>query len=535
MPKKILYLEDLYSFYSKLAQSVHYSANDNNGPLIVVQTHGKMKFDTSDPNEGLTKVHLRACHTDANCNQSSISIDVMNKALPSFKNRPILGYIHEVDGEPQFERHNIHLDDNDEVVYDERPIGIIPESNNAKIVYDDNSKKSYVEVDGYIFDEYSKAKQILERDAETACSVELSIRDLSYNAKDKILEINDFFFSGVTALGIDDEGNKVEPGMEGANITLSDFTVQDTKIDFSNQIIEMQEKLDTLLSHFDIEQSSAQGSCEKGGTKMEFENKENMESEVTEQIEDDSQPEVDETEAVEVESADEETDEQAVDEESRTDDIQTEQMEFHDPLVRTFEISHEDIRCALYALIAPYESANDDYYWIYAVYDDYFAYQSMNTGSYFGLKYSKDGDNVALEGEPYNLHQELLTDSEYAKLNEMRSNYEALVEFKNTTEQNELHSQRMFVMTDEKYSIVSNKDKDGNFVNKSYASLYEDMDKYSCDELNEKLKAIVGEYAINGGKFESTQKEKTKTTPIMFTDVNSSKNKKGKYGTLKFN
>lgn len=530
MPRKILYLEDLYNFYSKFAQSVHYSVNDNNGPLIVVQTHGKMKFENSDPTEGLTKVHLRACHTDKNRNQSSIAIDVMNKALPSFKNRPILGYIHEVDGEPQFERHNMHIDENDDVVYDEKPIGIIPESNNAKIVYDDDSKKSYVEVDGYIFDEYSKAKQILERDDETSCSVELSIRDLSYNAKDKVLEINDFFFSGVTALGVDDEGNKVEPGMEGANIKLSDFAAQDTKIDFSNQIIEMQEKLDTLLSHFNIEQNSAQGSCEKGGNKMEVENKETMESEITEQTTDNVQTESDETTIVEEKAPDEQVVEDIADDES-----QTEQMEVHDSLTKTFEISYEDIRRALYTLLEQYESSNNDCYYIEAVYNDHFAYQSWNTGSHFGQKYSKDGDNVSFEGEPYNLHQELLTDSEYATLNEMRSNYEALVEFKNTTEQNELHAQRMAVMTDKKYAIVSNKDSDGNFANKSYASLYEDMDKYSCDELNEKLKAIVGEYAINGGKFESTKKEKSKTTPILFADVNSSKAKKGKYGTLKFN
>ena len=43
----------------------------------------------------------------------------------------------------------------------------------------------------------------------------------------------------------------------------------------------------------------------------------------------------------------------------------------------------------------------------------------------------KDGDNVAFDGERYNLHREFLTDSEFAELQSMRSNYAALVDFKN--------------------------------------------------------------------------------------------------------
>ncbi len=91
-----------------------------------------------------------------------------------------------------FLQSNMHEDENGELVYDEYPIGIIPESCNAQLVYDEEKEKTYCEVDGYIFEEYSKAAEILEREGECFVSVELSIRELSYDAKSKYLNIKDF-------------------------------------------------------------------------------------------------------------------------------------------------------------------------------------------------------------------------------------------------------------------------------------------------------------------------------------------------------
>ena len=223
---------------------------------------GGLRFD-DDSNEkaGLLPVHLQSCHTNLNENGSFISDENMEKSLSTFKNRPILAYIHEVDGQPEFYSHNMHEDENGDVVYDEVPIGIVPESCNAKIVYDEEKDKNYVEVDGYIFEEYSKAAEILQREQECAVSVELSINELSYNAKEKYLEIEDFFFSGVTILGKTPSGQPVNPGMQGANIRLSDFEEKNNSLfsNYSEQISEMQEKLDTLLSHFDNKNSKEGG------------------------------------------------------------------------------------------------------------------------------------------------------------------------------------------------------------------------------------------------------------------------------------
>ena len=141
--KRLLFMEDLYDFYlNKYKKSTHFSSEKNGEPLVV-QVHGKVNFDNSNKDkDGLLPVHLQACHTDLNANGSNIDKKVMESALPSFSNRPILAYIHKVvtdenpEGQWEFYTHNMHEDENGELVYDEYPIGIIPESCNAQLVYD---------------------------------------------------------------------------------------------------------------------------------------------------------------------------------------------------------------------------------------------------------------------------------------------------------------------------------------------------------------------------------------------------------------
>lgn len=512
MQKKILFLEDLYNFYSNnYKKSVHYSA-EKTGKPIVVQAHGTMHFDESDNStEGLTAVHLQACHIDENLNGSSISKTVMEAALPSFKNRPLLGYIHIVNGQPEFYSHNMHEDENGEIVYDEVPVGIIPESCDAKLVYDEEKDKTYVEVDGYIFDEYSKAKEILERDGECACSVELAIRELSFNAKSKVLEIEDFFFMGVTALGKTPEGNPVMPGMANSNIKLKDFTTNNSMFsDFENKINELQERLSLLESACSDTQS-----LEEGGQPI-VENVNEIEeiTEVEEVTTEESTEEVDTESIKETVQESSEENPEVIETESAEDDSETESTENFEKMIRSYEISHEDVKYALYQLLAPFEDADNDWYFINSVYDSYFTYESWFGDKIFGQAYIKDGDNVSFDGERYNLHRELLTDAEYAELQNMRSNYAALVEFKENIEKNEAHAARENVLNSEKYSILSQKDDNGNFTNDSFAKLYSEMDNYNIEELEKEVKVLLAEYALNGGKFAVVSHEEPKQNKI---------------------
>ena len=106
---------------------------------------------------------------------NTISAQTMKKALPTFKNKPILAYIHKIeneDGEMEevFGWHAMHEDEEGNTVYDERMVGIIPESSSPTLKYDEDKNKYYVNIDGFIYEEYSHAKDILERNKESISS-----------------------------------------------------------------------------------------------------------------------------------------------------------------------------------------------------------------------------------------------------------------------------------------------------------------------------------------------------------------------------
>lgn len=557
MSKRLLYLEDLYNFYStKYKRSTHFSSEKTGEPLIV-QVHGKINFEESDKNkDGLLPVHLQACHTNLNVNNSNIEEPVMTSALPSFSNRPILGYIHKVvtdenpDGQWEFYGHNCH-EENGELVYDEVPIGIIPESCNAQLVYDKEKNKTYCEVDGYIFEEYSRAAEILQREGECAVSVELSIRELSYDGKLKCLNIEDFWFSGVTILGKNEYGDTIKPGMTGSNIKLADFSADNNSLfaKYENKMIEFQERLEKLESTCSNIQLSKEGGNDKNMDKFnellekygktaedidfEYEDMtdEELESkfeEVFGKLEENSTSEPSNDEGTDDGGESEENPEVKKDNacgggSGTTKKKKKKNSVENEPMTKIYEISHDDIRYALYNLLSSYEESDNDCYYITDVYDSYFVYESWNGGKIYGQKYTKDNDNVSFNGERYTLHKEYLTDSEYAELQSMRSNYVALKEFKENAEKNELHAKREEILSSEKYEAVSETE--------AFKELVKNMDNYSLEELEKEAKIIFADNFNMETFAVHTEKAQKNSTVKVFANVNKSK-KDSRYGNL---
>ena len=560
MPKRLLFIEDLYDYYSnEYKKSTHFSSQESGEPLIV-QVHGKINFEESDKNkDGLLPVHLQACHTNLNVNNSNIEESVMLDALPSFSNRPILGYIHKVvtdenpDGQWEFYGHNCH-EENGELVYDEVPIGIIPESCNAQLIYDKDKDKTYCEVDGYIFEEYSRASDILKREGECSVSVELSIRELSYEAKQKYLNIEDFWFSGVTILGKNEYGDEVKPGMTGSNIKLADFSADNNSLftKYENKMIEFQERLEKLESTCSNIQLSKEGGNDKNMDKFnellekygktaedidfEYEDMtdEELESkfeEVFGKLEENSTSEPSNDEGTD--DGDESEENPEVKEDNACggggsgSKKKKKNSAENEPMTRTYEISHDDIRYALYNLLSSYEESDNDWYYITGVYDSYFVYESWDGGKIYGQKYTKDNDNVAFDGERYTLHKEYLTDSEYTEIQNMRSNYSTVVNELNQYKYNEEFADKMTVFEDEAYTEYLETDEFKTLMSK------ETVDKYSKEELAEKADATLGKFVKSTKTFSYTE-NKTKK-PIasvkVFSDVNKTR-KPSRYGDL---
>lgn len=538
--KRLLTLDDLCNYYSTHSRSTHFSSNDGGSP-VVVQVPGNLFFDAeNNSTEGLLPVVLQACHTGKNVNETIIDADVMERSLPSFKNRPILGYIHEVDGEWHFYKHNLHEDEDGEIVYDEIPVGIVPESCDAKLEYDEEKDKTYVVINGYIFEEYSKAAEILKREKECAVSVELSIREFSYNAKEHCLIIEDFYFSGVTILGKHPDGENVMPGMAGSNIKLADFSAKNNSLfadRYETQIIEMQEKLDKLISCFNIDNSKKGGISMNHFEELLVKYSKNVED-ITFEYEGVSDEELDakfeelfgevetesEDDSVVVENNNEIEEVEVVEEESETTEV-VEAVVENEVFTRTYELSHDDIRCALYNLLMPYEESDNTYYYISEVFDDYFVYESWCGGTIFGQGYIKDEEIVSFEGERYELFRELLTASEKAELEAMRSNYAAISEKLKVYEDAEIEAKKVELLNAEDYASIRD--------DKVFVGLVEDHANISYEELQAKCDNILLD-AVKSGKYSvaNSVDDTTKTSKKQFTNPTAKKTKPSRYGKL---
>lgn len=587
---KLLSLNDLHNYFASTNKTSHFSSKDKD-QNIVVQVDGQLRFD-KDSNkdiEGLLPVTLMSCHIDENLNHSSIAEDVMTKAMPSFSNRPILGFIHTVNGQEEFYSHNMHLDENDELIYDEIPIGTIPESCNARL--EEYDGKKYCVVDGYIYEDYTKAADILRREQKCSVSVELEIRELSYNAKTDILNIEDFFFSGVTILGVDDEGNTVNPGMEGANITLADFSQKNNSV-FSNdsKIIELLSEMNKKLDSFNIDKSK------EGGTEAVFEkllkkyNKtkaditfdyeglsdEELEALFAEHFEtkkkkkgaDDDSTVVSEGEGEpsggegdQNQNTNTTTDDQNQNQNTNPDEQnqnttsdagenqngEPEQNQNAEPttgedngegqndnpdggegtenFTKTFELSHSDIRSGLYALLAPYEEEDNEWYWITDVYDDHFIYEGWSSEHLYDQKYNRDGDNIKFEGERIHLNIEYLTDSELVTLNEMRSNY-SQIQSKLTSY--EAEPEKMAILKSDCYSQISETEAFKDLMKQ------ETHFEMSVEDVQAKVDAMLLEFAkTNKIEFSSKEEsEPTKKVGMKTLPVNKKSGSRSRYGGL---
>lgn len=552
MPKRLLTFDDLYSFYSNQDKSMVFDSSADGE--IVIQVPGQLHFEEDEKNEGLLPVTLRACHTSQNRNKSNIDKKVMDKALPSFSNRPILGYIHEVDGEPQFAGHEFYEDKNGELVYVEYPVGVIPESCDARMEYNKEKDRYDVYVNGYIFEQYNKAAEILERESELSVSVELNVNKLSYDAKEKILNIEDFYFSGVTILGCDEEGNEIKPGMEGASIQIADFSAKNNSlINFNqNDLIAEMQKLTNAINALNIEKISKKGGCEvtfeellekygKTEADIEFEcvdlSAEELEAKFEEVFGEAAKPESDPTfdedpEGGEPEENNEEPDEaEEPDEESEDECAESEDKEefsisysvnVPNKEVKTFEVSLNDIQHALYTLVNDTYAEADDTYYEVIVYSDHVVMLDYWHGKNYRQSYKCRKDVYSLVGDRVPVYAQWLTQDEIDQLDNLKKNYSLIETELNQYKENEESAKKDTLFSSEEYYCISDKEE--------FAALKEDHSEMTFEELNSKLDEVLLKYAKSGNLKFSKDEPETQTKKTLLSVPKAVK--KSRYGNL---
>lgn len=543
MNKKILTIDDLFKFCE--TNKFHkFSSNETGYQLSVkVPTTFEVDQNVDDNHRGMTKLKFRIFHSGLNRNGSFVSEDAANKAMKTIPDRPVLAAIHQLDdGSYDFEGHEMEIVTNDkgeeELVYIEHQVGSFS-SEPAFWEHDDELDKDYVCAYAYVANEYTKTIDIINSKGGTKNSCELCIEELAFNGKEKYLDLIDFYVSGSTLLGSRDDGTQIGEGMLGSRADIADFSAQNNSVmQYADKLDSLTSKVDELLSRFSDINHSEEGGNDSQMSKFEellqkynktvedidfdYENMsdEELEAKFSELYDEADAEDADESEEEGAPAPladggaeeDDEEDEVAID----TNDEVENKKEYS--RIKDYELSHDDIRFALYNLLADYENADNDWYYIESVYDNHFVYSNWSGEKIFGQSYSKDGDNVSFDGERYSLHKELLTDAEYVELQNMRSNYAALVEFKETIEKNELHAKREEILTNEKYASISD--------NEDFKKLVENMDKYSLEELEKEAKIIFADN-IDITKFEAKD---NKPEVKIFGNIKTKKT--GRYGNL---
>lgn len=254
--QKILYLSDLYNFYVSQNKNVKFNAKDDKASLYV---HIDEPFTYSSEEDDDLNLYapIRLCHTEENVNTSYISMASMKDAKDTAYEIPILAYIFkDPDNDEQytFAGHEFYINNDGEVIYEEIPVGIVSNKQKLELVYDEDADKTYLDGLARIWRTYTRTAEILEREKKFWVSVELQVDELSFNAKDKLLVIEKFRFTGVTLLGKSREtGKPILPGMQGANITLADFSEQNNSLFAQNEkVIEMLSALNEKLDNLNI-------------------------------------------------------------------------------------------------------------------------------------------------------------------------------------------------------------------------------------------------------------------------------------------
>ena len=552
---KLLTLEQLAKFCEE-NKFYNFSAKES-GYTLSVHVPGELTFE-SDSTQGLLFATVKVCHTELNRNGSFISEDNMKKAMPSLKYRPFLAYIHQLDsGEYDFHGHDIEIienEDGEEVfVYKEKQVGTFT-SDDPYLEYDKEMDKTYVIATVAIPEDYTMAADIIRRKEGTRVSAELCIDKMSYNAKEKYLELEDFYFSGCTGLGCEKNGDIVREGMEGSRLDIQDFSTKNNSVcthyseSNDSKLIEILEKLNTTisaLSNFNI--NNPEGKEDNGVNKFEEllakynKTKEDItfeyESLTDEELEsafaaafDEQDPEEDpKDEGENPEDGGDPEDPEVKENEACGGSTKKKKKKKcsitdEDGNVKEFELSLNDVQSALYNLVNDTYAESDNTWYGVTVYDSYVVMYDWWNDKNYKQSYKREEDNFSLTGDRVEVFANWLTKDEENSLAELRANYSAIEAKLTEYQMAEENAKKEALFTSNDYKSIA--------LTEEFEKLSNDNEKYSYDELKSELDSVLLSYAKSGNLNFSIKEEKTTKTTNKVGLPFETTQKKRRYGSL---
>ena len=549
--KKLLFMEDLLQLFRENGLTKFSSSDSGYRLCVQIPATFEVEDKVDEDHRGMMRLKIRVFHLDANRNGSFVSKKSAKDAMPTIKNRPVMAYIHQRDdGEWDFEAHNMTIETdengNDYFEYQEKQVGSFDESE-PFFEYDEKLDKTYVCAYAYISEDYTRACDIIRRKGGTKNSVELSIEELAYNAKEGYLELQKFYVSASTLLGSYNDGTEVAEGMLGSRADIVDFSEENNSV-LSNRQELINEVAAAVIKQLGDKKAFAENLKEGGKSEdmdkfnellakynktvedvtFEYENMtdEELEAafanafEVADDSGDSSSKEVDfngspeeekpvvETEATKDEVVDETP--EVIDEFGDDDTEGDPEGEDHQDVSaiededstgvttkivniivgeKTFELSLDDVNYSINCLVNDMYSETDNTYYMTVVYPEskhVIMIDAWNSSKAFKQSYKDRKGVYSLVGERIPVRSMWVTSDEEAELDKMRSNYSSIESELNTFKEKELHSQREAVLASEDYTVMAEFDE--------FKELKSHMDEYAVDELANKADLIYAKF-----------------------------------------
>ena len=567
--KKLLTIDDLYSFYLEQNKTCKFSSEES-GYQLSVQVPAY--FEVSDEEDDtLLFCTVKLMHSGENRNHSNVTDEALTKAAKGLAYKPILAnfmeYTDEETGEilKDFTSHDMVINDDGTATYLEKQVGCFT-ADEPYFEVEEETGHNFLYGICAIPREYTDTCSIIERKNGTKISVELAVNSMEFDASKKVLNLTDVVILGATLLGKDPKTLKdVGEGMKNARLDIADFSTKNNSIfaDYKNQMIELQERLEKLeTACFNKDLNNGQNNnAEEGGNNKDMDKFNELLSKygktaedvdfeyeglTDEELETKFEEVFGEKKPEEDNGSDGKPSDKGEGSSDTKDDTDTGVKEDNacgggsgstkkkkknaeepvEDMVRTFTISHEDIRYALYNLLDTVSMDDNDWYCITSVFDDYFVYESWNGGKIFGQKYTKENDNIAFDGDRYELFREYITADEKAQLDDMRSNYSSIVEELNTYKSTEIYADKMTVFDDEAYADYLETDE--------FKALMSDesVNQYSKEELAEKADATLGKLVKKNRSFSYSENNEKKSNKVNFNLKPDVQKKSKAYGTL---
>lgn len=362
-------------------------------------------------------VSIDVMHTGANLNKTSFTKDAINKAVPTIRNTPILGYVvdelDEEDKDFKGHEHELRITDKDvKYVYAGQAYGVIPESCNPRwIVKDDGTgiEREYLRVDGLIWTKFSDPVDIFTRDGTKNHSVELT--DMACGPADKNgnVPVGSFKFDGCCILSTTDPS--IKPAMTGSCVT-ANFSVEDITAQIRDRLYEYQ-----AIQQNYTAQNDNPSDEEKGDTTPMNENEKNpamTENAVAEGAVENSEIETPAAEntatETESEAAPAENDASEEGAENATTEVPAENTapaeEGESAASSEFTLTTEQLLNEISGALGAYKIPSSwdpenmvPRYWMNDVQGDEVIVIDCTTYNLMGIPYSMNGDNVVLDVE----------------------------------------------------------------------------------------------------------------------------------------